>query len=126
MVLSSVIRTKSQTQYLTYVCVSRGKKCSFFGIFACFVFLKHLFWDSLFCLISDVITIIIEYVWMCLYQQDSEYNLGRKCAKILNMRKYWMAGFLICERYAGFQIYHNMTEYVLIVHEYTWICLNLR
>ena len=30
----------------TYVCVSGGKKCSFFGKLACFVFLKLPFWDS--------------------------------------------------------------------------------
>ena len=34
---------------------------------------------------------------MCLNKQDSEYALGPKYAKILNM-----AGFSICERYTAF------------------------
>ena len=38
----------------TYVCVSGSKKCSFFGKFG-FVFFKQPFWDSPFCLITDVI-----------------------------------------------------------------------
>ena len=29
-----------------------------------------------------------EYVWVCLYKQDSEYSSGPKYAKILNMLKY--------------------------------------
>ena len=37
-----------------------------------------------------IITIIIEYVWMCLYKQDSEYALGPKYAKIQNMAKFWI------------------------------------
>ena len=36
-----------------YVCISGGKKCPFFGKFVCFVFLKHLLWDSSFCFIID-------------------------------------------------------------------------
>ena len=43
----------------TYMCVSGDKKCSFFGKLACFVFLKHPFWDSPFCLISDEIWIVV-------------------------------------------------------------------
>ena len=38
----------------------------------------------------DIITIIIEYAWMCLYKQDSEYTSGPTCAKILNMANLWM------------------------------------
>ena len=39
---------------MTYVCVSGGKKWFFFRKnLACFVFLKHPFWDSLFCFITD-------------------------------------------------------------------------
>ena len=35
-------------------CAYRGKKCSFFSEnLACFLFLKHPFWDSTFCLITD-------------------------------------------------------------------------
>ena len=39
----------------TLTCVSRGKKFSFFEKFdvLCFVFLRHPFWDSSFCLITD-------------------------------------------------------------------------
>ena len=35
-----------------------------------------------------IITIIIEYAWMCLNKQDSEYADGPKYAKILNMPKF--------------------------------------
>ena len=60
--------------------------------------------------INGIITIIIEDAWMCLCQQDSEYALDPKCAKMLNMGKYCMAGFLICEHY--------------IASEYAQICLD--
>ena len=39
---------------------------------ACFVFLKHLFWDSLFCLITDVLTLAnppAEFFW---YKDNKE------------------------------------------------------
>ena len=39
-----------------YICISGGQKCLFFGILACFAFLKllkHPFSDSPFCLIPD-------------------------------------------------------------------------
>ena len=35
-----------------------------------------------------IITIIIEYAWMCLNKQDSEYADGPKYAKILNIAKF--------------------------------------
>ena len=35
------------------MCVSQGKKCSLLGNFGELFFLKHLFWDSPFCLITD-------------------------------------------------------------------------
>ena len=35
------------------ICVSGNKKCSFLENLACFVFLKHPFWNSPFCLITD-------------------------------------------------------------------------
>ena len=41
-----------------------------------------------------------EYAWMYLYKHDSDYALGPKYDKILNM-----AGFSICERYTVFWIY---------------------
>ena len=31
-----------------------------------------------------------EYAWMCLYKQDSEYALGPKYAKILDIAKFWI------------------------------------
>ena len=34
--------------------------------------------------------IIIEYTWMCLDKQDSEYASGPKYGKILNMAKFWI------------------------------------
>ena len=33
---------------------------------------------------------IPEYAWICPYKQDSEYTLGPKYAKILNMAKFWI------------------------------------
>ena len=44
-----------------------------------------------------------EYAWINLYKQDSEYALGPKYVKILNM-----AGFSICKRYTAFWICQNM------------------
>ena len=35
------------------LCVSGGKKCSFSENLACLVFMKHPFWDSPFCFITD-------------------------------------------------------------------------
>ena len=31
---------------------------------------------------------MLEYAWMCLCKQDSEYAMGPKYAKILNMAKF--------------------------------------
>ena len=45
----------------TYVCVSEGKKCLFLENLACFVFLKHAFWDSSFCLNTDELIVKIGY-----------------------------------------------------------------
>ena len=39
----------------------------------------------------------VEYAWMWLNKQDSEYALGPKYAKILNMAEY-----SICEHYTEF------------------------
>ena len=39
--------------------------------------------------VSVVIAITIEYAWICLNEQGSEYTLGLKCVKILNMAKFW-------------------------------------
>ena len=36
-----------------------------------------------------ITTIIIEYAWMWLNKQDSEYAYGPKYANILNMAKFW-------------------------------------
>ena len=44
----------------TYVFVSRGKKCSFFGKMACYVFLLPLFWDSSLCLITDELQFLFQ------------------------------------------------------------------
>ena len=52
-----------------------------------------------------MITIIIEYAWMCLHKQDFKYALGLKYAKILN-----------CGRVLNMQMLHsmlNMPEYTL-------------
>ena len=52
-------------------CVSEGKKSSFFGKFCVFLFLKHPFWDSPFCLITDefhrnlFILLIVSFWWNC-------------------------------------------------------------
>ena len=46
----------------TYVCVSGVRNVRFSENLACFVFLKHPFWDSLFCLIT---------VEVSLFQRDS-------------------------------------------------------
>ena len=54
---------------------------------------------------------IIEYAWMCLDKQDSEYASGPKYGKILNMAKFW-----ICHRVLNIGAFHgllNMPEYVL-------------
>ena len=32
---------------------------------------------------------MFEYAWICLNKQDSEYALGSKYAKPLNMTKFW-------------------------------------
>ena len=61
--------------------------------------------------------------WICqnMPLQCSEYILDSKCAKILTI-----AGFWISKKNTGFKICHNMAEYVWIVTEYAWICLNLQ
>ena len=46
-------------QKQTYVCVSGGKKFSFWENLACFVFLWSPFWGSTFCLITDELLIFI-------------------------------------------------------------------
>ena len=48
---------------------------------------------------------IVEYAWMWLNKQDSEYALGPKYAKILNMAEY-----SICEHYTEFWICQNMAS----------------
>ena len=43
---------------------------------------------------------IPQYAWICLNKQDSEYALGPKYAKILNMVKFWtwyLIAFWICQ-----------------------------
>ena len=47
--------------------------------------------------------ILLNKSWMCLYKQDSEYALGTKYAKILNM-----AVFSTCKPYITFWICQNM------------------
>ena len=44
-----------------------------------------------------IITIIIEYAWICINKQDSEFPWGPKYGKVLNM-----ARFSLCKRYAAF------------------------
>ena len=44
-----------------------------------------------------------EYVWMCLFKQDSEYVCGPKYAKIPSK-----AGFPLYELYTAFWIWQNM------------------
>ena len=46
--------------YFAYVCVPGDKNARFSENLACFVFLKHPFWDSPFCLITDVLAIEIK------------------------------------------------------------------
>ena len=52
-----------------------------------------------------------EYAWMCLYKQDSDYALGPKFTKILNMANVWI--------WQGSQN-TNVTQR----SEYTRICLD--
>ena len=54
----------------TYVCASGGNKCSFFENLACFVFLKHRFWDSPFCLVTDEITALKSFIDSNIRHQD--------------------------------------------------------
>ena len=52
----------------------------------------------------NVIITIIEYAWyawMCPFEQDSEYALGPKYARILNTAKFWA--------WLGFQ-YASLTQ----------------
>ena len=37
-----------------------------------------------------MLSLIIEYAWICLNKQDSEYALGVKNAKILNKEEFWI------------------------------------
>ena len=80
-------------------CVSGGKKCLFFGNLACFVFLKHPFWDLPFCLITD--SILIEIYYKCpnlsYYTIKSLvspiwYTNFQKCrpASFGNLAKHWV------------------------------------
>ena len=57
------------------------------------------------------VTVIIEYVWMCLNKHDSKYALGPKYAKMLNMEKF-------CT-WQGSQ-YGNITQH----SEYATVCLD--
>ena len=69
---TSVIREKGESQNGCFKkakhakiseYVSGGKKCLFFGILACFAFLKHPFWDSPFCLIADEYLLLLDREW---------------------------------------------------------------
>ena len=40
--------------------------------------------------VNDIITVIIEYAWMCLNKQNFEYASGPKYAKILIMARFWI------------------------------------
>ena len=42
------------------------------------------------CNLCVYVTTIIEYVWICLNKQGSEFSLGPRYAKILNMAKFWI------------------------------------
>ena len=52
-----------------------------------------------------------KYAWMCLNKQDSEYALGLKYAKILNMAKFWI--------WQGSQ-YESITQH----SQYARLCLD--
>ena len=47
------------------VCVPRGKKCSFSENLACFVFLKHPFWDSSVYHITFVLNVCVSHGYSC-------------------------------------------------------------
>ena len=50
----SVLRQKGKSQNVSFTCAYQGvRKVRFSEDLVCFVFLKHPFWDSHFCLISD-------------------------------------------------------------------------
>ena len=53
-----------------------------------------------------------KHVWMCQYKLDSEYVLGPKYPKILNMAK-----FSTCQQYKAFWMWQSMpwqiSEYIL-------------
>ena len=97
--------------------------------------------------VNVIITIIIEYAWIYLNKQGSEYALGSKHAKrytafwvrqnmpwqsseYISGSKYFrilnMAGFWICKSYTGFYICQSMAKYVWIGREYAPVYLNLR
>ena len=40
--------------------------------------------------VNVTIAIIIDYAWICVNKQGSEYASGRKYVKILNMAKFWI------------------------------------
>ena len=51
---------------LKRTCVSRGKKCSFFGKFGVLCFPEHPFWDSPFCLFTDdFISLLLFFTAWC-------------------------------------------------------------
>ena len=54
---------------------SGGKKCSFLENLACFVFLKHLLWDSPFCLLP---TKWHQASVLCNFLRNSNSKVGRK------------------------------------------------
>ena len=89
---SSVVRQKGESQngcfkktkhvkfsekrtFLTpwYAHVTGGKKYSFFWKLTCFVFLKHPFWDTPFCLITDELV-----YWNYWYTDILEYFVANK------------------------------------------------
>ena len=52
-----------------------GKKCSLFGNLACFVFLKHPFWDSPFSLITDDMYVSTVSLYKYLHVNDKLVRL---------------------------------------------------
>ena len=77
----------------TYVCVSGGKRCSFFSENStCFVFLKHPFWDSPFCFITNellsefhqVVKNMHLLVSFCFFRSSQQrYSIKQMLLKIL-------------------------------------------
>ena len=83
---------------------------------------------------------MVDYAWICLNKQDSEYASGPKYAKILNIAKLWIwhgSQYTSCrqrseyiriclDRVLNISRVLNMQELhrILIVPQYGWICLN--